>query len=519
MQSTLSTLNNFTVQSEQLTGLHVAIIMDGNGRWAARRNLPRVAGHRAGVAAVKRIVEHAPHVGIRCLTVYAFSSDNWRRPSTEVQSIFWLLRAFLRLERARLRQAGVRLEVIGRRDRIPKLLLREINQAIAATAGGTQLLLRVAIDYSSRDAIMSAALGVSRSFLHERLPGASLLRDMLAQELAAESGEVDLLIRTGGEKRLSDFLLWECAYAELWFTDRMWPDFETGDLDAALGRISSAGTPLRRCSRGFGRCSRGRRAMIAPGSRPLHVKFILPSLTEASDPYWRPIKYSLFPPLGLATLAAYLSADDHAVIVDEHVERLTLDDAPELVVIQVYITNAYRAYGIADHYRRQGAFVCLGGLHVTSLPDEAMAHADAIFLGPRRADLPKFLQDFRAGKAERVYTSAAGRTLERVPAIRRDLIQRARYLVPNSIVVTRGCPQHCDFCYKDAFFQGGRGFYTQRVEDALAEIERLPGRHLYFLDDHLLGDRRFAEALFAGMKGMKRLFQGAATVDSILRGD
>jgi radical SAM superfamily enzyme YgiQ (UPF0313 family) len=259
--------------------------------------------------------------------------------------------------------------------------------------------------------------------------------------------------------------------------------------------------------------------MIAPGSRPLNVKFILPALKEASDPCWRPIKYSLFPPLGLATLAAYLSADDRAIIVDEHVEALTIDDAPELVVIQVYITNAYRAYKIADHYRRRGAFVCLGGLHVTSLPDEAAVHADAIFLGPGEQTFARFLQDFRAGKADRVYTSAVGRTLERVPAIRRDLIRRASYLVPNSIVVTRGCPQHCDFCYKDAFFQGGRSFYTQRVDDALAEIERLPGRHLYFLDDHLLGDRRFAEALFAGMKGMRRLFQGAATVDSVLRGD
>jgi radical SAM superfamily enzyme YgiQ (UPF0313 family) len=259
--------------------------------------------------------------------------------------------------------------------------------------------------------------------------------------------------------------------------------------------------------------------MIAPGSRPLYVKFILPALKEASDPYWRPIKYSLFPPLGLATLAAYLSADDHAVIVDEHVEPLTFDDTPDLVVVQVYITNACRAYRIADHYCNRGAFVCLGGLHVTSLPDEAAVHADTIFLGPGEQTFPKFLQDFRCGKPERIYTSAAGRTLERVPAIRRDLIRRARYLVPNSIVVTRGCPQHCDFCYKDAFFQGGRGFYTQRVEDALAEIERLPGRHLYFLDDHLLGDRRFAETLFAGMKGMRRLFQGAATVDSILRGD
>jgi radical SAM superfamily enzyme YgiQ (UPF0313 family) len=259
--------------------------------------------------------------------------------------------------------------------------------------------------------------------------------------------------------------------------------------------------------------------MIAPGPRPLNVKFILPALTEATDPYWRPIKYSLFPPLGLATLAAYLSPDDVAVIVDEHVESLSIDDKPELVVIQVYITSAHRAYKIADHYRSKGAHVCLGGLHVTSLPDEAAAHADTIFLGPGEQTFPKFLEDFRSGKPERSYTSLAGRTLERVPPVRRDLIRRAYYLVPNSIVVTRGCPQHCDFCYKDAFFQGGRGFYTQRVEDALAEIERLPGRHLYFLDDHLLGDRRFAESLFDGMKGMRRLFQGAATVDSILRGD
>jgi radical SAM superfamily enzyme YgiQ (UPF0313 family) len=259
--------------------------------------------------------------------------------------------------------------------------------------------------------------------------------------------------------------------------------------------------------------------MIARGSKPLKVKLILPALTEATGPYWRPIKYSLFPPLGLATLAAYLSADDEAVIVDEHVERLTLDDQPDLVVVQVYITNAYRAYGIADHYRQQGAFVCLGGLHVTALPEEAAAHADAIFLGPGEQTFPQFLKDFRAGTPERVYVSLGGRTLERVPPIRRDLIQRRRYLVPNSIVVTRGCPQHCDFCYKDAFFEGGRGFYTQRVDDALKEIERLPGRHLYFLDDHLLGDRRFGEALFAGMKGMGRVFQGAATVDSILRGD
>jgi len=253
--------------------------------------------------------------------------------------------------------------------------------------------------------------------------------------------------------------------------------------------------------------------------RPLRVKFVLPALTEATSPYWRPIKYSLFPPLGLATLAAYLSCDDDAVIEDEHVAKVRTGDRPDLVVIQVYITSARRAYALADDYRARGAFVALGGLHVTSLPDEAALHADAIFLGPGEQTFPKFLDDFRAGRPSRRYVSTSDRTLERLPPIRRDLINRHLYLVPNSIVVSRGCPQHCDFCYKDAFFEGGRSFYTQRVDDALAEISRLPGRHLYFLDDHLLGHRRFAAALFEGMRGMGRLFQGAATVDSILHGN
>jgi len=253
--------------------------------------------------------------------------------------------------------------------------------------------------------------------------------------------------------------------------------------------------------------------------RPLRVKFILPALTEATSPDWRPIKYSLFPPLGLATLAAYLRPDDVAVIEDEHVSRLRIGDQPDLVVIQVYITSARRAYALADHYRACGAFVVLGGLHVTSLPDEAVRHADAIFLGPGEQTFPRFLEDFRAGRPAQRYASTSDRSLERIPPIRRDLINGHLYLVPNSIVVSRGCPQHCDFCYKDAFFEGGRSFYTQRVDDALAEIARLPGKHLYFLDDHLLGNRRFAAALFEGMRGMGRLFQGAATVDSILHGD
>ena len=242
---------------------------------------------------------------------------------------------------------------------------------------------------------------------------------------------------------------------------------------------------------------------------------ILPALTEATSPFFRPIKYSLFPPLGLATLAAYLDHDDEVEIQDEHVERLRLDDEPDLVVIQVYITSAYRAYELADHYRQRGAHVVLGGLHVTSLPEEAAAHADTIFLGPGEDTWPRFLADFRRGAPERVYQSTV-RSLVGMPQIRRDLIKRHLYLVPNSIVVSRGCPHVCDFCYKEAFFEGGTSFYTQTVDDALREIDRLPGRHLYFLDDHLFGNRRFATALFDGMRGMGRLWQAAGTVNAIL---
>src|ERR1041384_2683156 len=211
--------------------------------------------------------------------------------------------------------------------------------------------------------------------------------------------------------------------------------------------------------------------------RPLRsVKLILPALTEATSPYWRPIKYSLFPPLGLATLAAYLDPNLEISLQDEHVEKLELDDEPDLVIIQVYITNAYRAYAIADHYRARGAYVALGGLHVTSLPDEATPHADTIFLGPGEHTFPAFLRDLASGTPRPRYESSV-RTLNGLPPIRRDLIQRHRYLVPNSIVVSRGCPHHCDFCYKDAFFEGGKSFYTQRVDAALAEIARLAGRH------------------------------------------
>jgi len=250
----------------------------------------------------------------------------------------------------------------------------------------------------------------------------------------------------------------------------------------------------------------------------MRIKMILPALTEATSPLFRPIKYSLFPPLGLATLAGYLDPDDEVSITDEHVERVDTSDEPDLVVIQVYITSARRAYELADLYRARGAYVCLGGLHVTSLPDEAAAHADSVFCGPGEDVWPAFLADFRAGQPAPRYDSTK-RTLAGLPPIRRDLIKRDLYLVPNSIVVSRGCPHVCDFCYKEAFFEGGKSFYTQTVDAALAEIERLPGRHLYFLDDHLFGNARFATALFDGMRGMGRLWQAAGTVKAVLQPD
>lgn len=248
----------------------------------------------------------------------------------------------------------------------------------------------------------------------------------------------------------------------------------------------------------------------------MKVKMILPALAEARNPDWRSIKYSLFPPLGLATLAAYLDDGDEVALQDEHVEELELNDEPDLVVLQLYITSAYRAYEIADHYRRKGAHVAMGGIHVTSLPEEASRHADSLFLGPGEDSWPAFLADLRAGRPARLYRSRV-RTLEGALRPRRDLFQRHRYLVPNSLVVSRGCPHRCDFCYKDSFFRGGRSFYTRALDEALADIQQLPGRHLYFLDDHLFADARFASGLFEGMKGMGRRWQAAGTVQSVLR--
>jgi undecaprenyl diphosphate synthase len=206
----------FSIQST----LHIAIIMDGNGRWALGRGLPRVAGHRAGAEAVRRVVEAAPKLGIGVLTLFAFSADNWRRPPAEVAALMALFGRFLESETARCVEHGVRLEVIGRRDRLDESLRRAMARTEAITAAGAGLRLRLAVDYSGRDAILAAA---------KELP--ALSRDALGGALGPP---VDLLIRTGGERRLSDFLLWECAYAELVFSRRMWPDFAAEDLAGAV---------------------------------------------------------------------------------------------------------------------------------------------------------------------------------------------------------------------------------------------------------------------------------------------
>ena len=212
------------------TKLHVAIIMDGNGRWAVSRGRPRTAGHVAGVEAVRRAVEAARDLGVGTLTLFAFSSDNWKRPDMEVRALMRLFRSYLTAESAKCAENGVRISVIGRRDRLPSGLVRVIEEAERATARADRFLLRIAVDYSARDAILRAAA---------RLRGGEPSREAFARLLSDPHEErpvpdVDLLIRTGGEQRLSDFLLWECAYAELVFTDRMWPDFSGADLADAV---------------------------------------------------------------------------------------------------------------------------------------------------------------------------------------------------------------------------------------------------------------------------------------------
>ncbi len=213
--------------------LHVAIIMDGSGRWAASRGLPREEGHRAGTAAVRRAVEAARDAGIGTLTLFAFSGDNWRRPSQEVANLMHIFEEYFRRDLPCLRATGTRVSVIGRRDRLGYPLVEAVEEAEAETAEGRGLHLRIALDYSGRNSILQAARQLQKKcFGPTREAFAQLLGEIT--NAGGPSPDVDLLIRTGGEKRLSDFMLWECAYAEMIFTDQMWPDFEALDLEAAL---------------------------------------------------------------------------------------------------------------------------------------------------------------------------------------------------------------------------------------------------------------------------------------------
>jgi undecaprenyl diphosphate synthase len=217
--------------------MHVAIIMDGNGRWASRRGLPRKAGHRAGAKAVRRIVEAAAKSSVQTLTLYAFSSDNWTRPREEVAHLMRLFKWHLQSEINRCVENGVRLNVIGRRDRLNPELVGIIEKAEAATAAGRRLLLRLAVDYSARDALAQSAHRASNdcACLARGNPRACLEAALEAEiHSSIHAGDVDLLIRSGGERRLSDFMLWECAYAELVFVDTFWPDFDEQHLAAAL---------------------------------------------------------------------------------------------------------------------------------------------------------------------------------------------------------------------------------------------------------------------------------------------
>lgn len=210
--------------------LHVAIISDGNGRWATSRGLPRSAGHRAGAQTARRIIAAAPRLGIKTLTLFALSSANWKRPPAEVNAILRLLHEYLLTETSNCIAEGVRLSIIGRRDRMPATLREAIVDSEALTAHGTRLHLRMAVDYSAREAIFHAAC---RFYKVTKLSPESF-SDVLSEVLRGGSTDVDLLIRTGGEQRLSDFLLWECAFAEFVFTQKRWPDFTIDDLEAAL---------------------------------------------------------------------------------------------------------------------------------------------------------------------------------------------------------------------------------------------------------------------------------------------
>jgi undecaprenyl diphosphate synthase len=239
-----------------MSGLHVGIIMDGNGRWARQQGKPRWRGHLAGVDSVRDVVKASPDIGITTLTLYAFSSDNWKRPSSEVGRLFWLLREYCQRERDELVESGVKVTHVGRRDRVPRSALAELDRTIATTKGGKRLHLRLAIDYSSRWAMSEVARQIAERIAAGSLSPDAVNKDLMHGVLVNGVPEPDLIVRTAGEQRLSDFLLWESAYAELYFTSVLWPDFRRADLATAV-------SDFNRRERRFGAVLREQRAIAS----------------------------------------------------------------------------------------------------------------------------------------------------------------------------------------------------------------------------------------------------------------
>ena len=250
----------------------------------------------------------------------------------------------------------------------------------------------------------------------------------------------------------------------------------------------------------------------------MHIKFILPALLEVTDSRWRSIKYSLFPPLSLLALAGATPPGHTLSLEDEHVEPICTDDTPDVVAMTVYITSAHRAYALADLYRRRGVRVILGGIHPTTLPDEALAHCDAVVRGPAETLWPQVVRDLEQGTLHRVYGPHLPDRLDGLPPARRDLIRPGRYLIPHTITVSKGCPHNCHFCYQSSFY--GDGYYRLRpVEEVIREIGQSPYRHVFFLDDNLMGHPAYARALFQALHPLGVTWQGAASLDVVRHPD
>jgi radical SAM superfamily enzyme YgiQ (UPF0313 family) len=244
------------------------------------------------------------------------------------------------------------------------------------------------------------------------------------------------------------------------------------------------------------------------------ILFVLPALQEVMSQEFRQIKYSLFPPLSLLTIAGLVPADGYRLIVrDEHVEDVFVDEEVDLVVMTVYISSAARAYEISDHYRARGAKVLLGGIHPTTSPEEAAEHSDGVCLGPGESVFPQMLQDFECGRLRQYYHGHRARSASKVPLARRDLMNHSKYLVPNTVVASRGCPYNCDFCYKQSFW--GRNYYEFRpLSEIKRELDTFEHKFVFFLDDNLMGNRRKARKLFALLREYDFVWQAAASIDA-----